>query len=90
MIFLAFLVKGVWLLNKSQNYDVHYKLLTQDCLWSHIVKHTKIKSFLKLFMTYSCSGSMYMKEIKIKQTSVNFKVCPFKNLYLEKTQTTLY
>ena len=35
--------------------------------------HMKIKSPLKLFMKYSCSGSIYMKRTKIKQNSVNFQ-----------------
>ena len=49
---------------------------TKDCFWSHIVAHSlayQIKSSLKLVMTYTCSGSIYMKEMKIKQNSVDFQ-----------------
>ena len=31
------------------------------------------RNFYKLFMPYSCSGSIYMKQTKIKQNSVNFQ-----------------
>ena len=32
-----------------------------------------IKSPLELFMPYSCSGSIYMKQTRIKQNFVNFQ-----------------
>ena len=33
----------------------------------------KNEELFKLFMTYSCSGSIYMKEMKIKQNYVEFQ-----------------
>ena len=43
------------------------------CSTSHTIGPFTIGCKLKLFMPYSCSGSIYMKQTKIKQNSVNFQ-----------------
>ena len=72
MFFLAFLVRGY---GCSTNHTIvpfaiGCKFRTFSVTYSLAYK---IKCPLKLFMPYSFSESIYMKQTKIKQNSVNFQ-----------------